>query len=126
MRFTHGRLVLVPVLFAGIVLLGGCTGGTAPSPAKKGGEVKKEHDDHSGWWCPEHSLPEDVCDLCDKKYRDAEKAKGNWCEHNRVKTSCFQCNPGLKDYWAKVYEEKFGKKPPEPPEENAKEKGTKR
>ena len=107
-------------LFAALALIvAGCgqttnTGGEAKETnkgkpvAKNGGET----DDHSGWWCPEHGLPEEVCDLCSKKYREAEKAKGNWCEHNRVKTSCFQCNPGLKEKYAAEYKAKFGKEPP--------------
>lgn len=84
-------------------------------------------DDHSGWWCNEHALPEDVCDLCHKKYRESEKAKGNWCEHNRVKTSCFKCNPGLKEKYAAEYKAKFSKDPPptEEEEEKKKEEGKK-
>ena len=78
-------------------------------------------DDHSGWWCPEHGLPEHVCDLCSRKYREAEKAKGNWCEHNRVKTSCYKCNPGLKEKYAVEYKAKFQKDPP-PTEEDEEKK----
>ena len=63
----------------------------------------EEKGDHSGWWCDEHALPEHVCDLCSKKYRESEKAKGNWCEHNRVKTSCFKCNPGVREKYAAEY-----------------------
>lgn len=81
---------------------------SAPTPSAK------KVDDHSGWWCDEHGMPEEVCDLCSKKYREAEKAKGNWCEHDRVKSSCFKCNPAAKEKWAKEYEARYGKKPPEP------------
>ncbi|MBA4068187.1 MAG: hypothetical protein C0501_31700, partial [Isosphaera sp.] len=74
----------------------------------KGGDKKdpgkvRDGGDHSGWWCDEHALPEEVCDLCSRKYREAEKAKGNWCEHNRVKTSCFKCNPGVREKYAAEY-----------------------
>ncbi len=88
----------------------------APEVAQNGGKADPgkaaESEDHSGWWCDEHGLPEEVCDLCSKKYRAAEKAKGNWCEHNRVKTSCYKCNPGLKAKYAAEYKTKFGKEPP--------------
>ncbi len=91
--------------------------------AKGGGEKKDaEGGDHSGWWCDEHGLPEEVCDLCSKKYREAEKAKGNWCEHNRVKSSCFKCNPGLREKYTADYKAKFGKEPP--PIEDDEKKGT--
>ena len=82
-------------------------------------EEKGGHD-HSGWWCDEHGLPEHVCDLCSKKFREAEKAKGNWCEHNRVKSSCFKCNPGLREKYAAEYKAKFGKEPP-PTEDDEKD-----
>ena len=81
-------------------------------PPKVDPKVDPKDDDHSGWWCSEHGLPEHVCDLCSRKYREAEKAKGNWCEHNRVKTSCFKCNPGLKEKYAAEYKAKFKKDPP--------------
>lgn len=80
-----------------------------------------EKGDHSGWWCDEHALPEEVCDLCSRKYRAAEKAKGNWCEHDRVKTSCFKCTPGLREKYAAEYKAKFGKEPP-PAEADEKDK----
>ncbi|MFO0796072.1 MAG: hypothetical protein U0804_01280 [Gemmataceae bacterium] len=105
---------------AGLVVLAGC--GKAPEAAKdtgkgptvvaQGNGKTEPADDHSGWWCNEHGLPEEVCDLCSRKYRNAEKAKGNWCEHNRVKTSCFKCNPGVQEKYAAEYRTKFGKEPP--------------
>ena len=75
---------------------------------------------HSGYWCKEHGMPEAVCDLCDEDYRDAEKAKGNWCEHKRVKSSCFQCNPGLKEKFAADYKAKTGKVAPPTDDEKKK------
>ena len=115
-------------LFAALAFLAGGCGQTASTggetkgtgtdqPVAKGGDKKEPGkveptDDHSGWWCNEHALPEEVCDLCHKKYREAEKAKGNWCEHSRVKTSCFKCNPGLKEKYAAEYKAKFGSEPP--------------
>lgn len=104
---------------AALAVLAGCgkTGDVAKETGKDT-EVAKNNgkteppDDHSGWWCDEHALPEEVCDLCSKKYRTAEKAKGNWCEHNRVKSSCFKCNPGVREKYAAEYRAKFAKEPP--------------
>lgn len=120
MKRLLSRGVPALALFSALALiLAGCsqttnTGGEAKDTGKEKSVAKSGgvNDDHSGWWCPEHALPEEVCDLCSKKYREAEKAKGNWCEHNRVKTSCFQCNPGLKEKYAAEYKAKFGKEPP--------------
>jgi hypothetical protein len=117
MRFAHRMMIGLPVLAALMVAVG-CDQKSASTPPAKAGKdapkVAEGEDDHSGWWCPEHGLPEEVCDLCDKSYRNAEKKKGNWCEHDRVKTSCFKCNPDLQEKWAKEYEARFGKRPPEP------------
>ena len=132
---TRGGSALA--LFAAIALLAsGCGKTDQPVGETKGSEkdrtvAKNDGDkkdpgkvepkeDHSGWWCNEHALPEDVCDLCHKKYREAEKAKGNWCEHNRVKTSCFKCNPGLKEKYAAEYRARFSKDPPSIEEEEEK------
>jgi hypothetical protein len=127
-RGRCGRSTPAIALFAALaVLAGGCgqkdpKGGDAKDTGKDRAVAKNDGDkktagkpeegDHSGWWCDEHGLPEEVCDLCSKKYRTAEKAKGNWCEHDRVKTSCFKCNPGLKEKYAAEYKAKFGKEPP--------------
>ncbi len=41
------------------------------------------------------------------------KAKGDWCaEHNRAESQCFKCDPSRAEKFAKLYEAKFGKKPP--------------
>ncbi|MBX9627800.1 MAG: hypothetical protein K2X82_28640 [Gemmataceae bacterium] len=94
------------------------------TPGKADGDGKAEDKgDHSGWWCDEHALPEAVCDLCSKKYRESEKAKGNWCEHGRVKSSCFKCNPGLKEKYAAEYVAKFGKEPPAAEDDETKDDG---
>ena len=98
----------------------------AKATTKDKAEVKPEAtkppvSDHSGEWCDEHGMPEAICDLCQKKYRESEKAKGNWCEHNRVKSSCFKCNPGLKEKLAAEYKAKTGKAPPPTEDEAQKE-----
>lgn len=136
MRLNDRSLSLL-ALFVAIALLGGCTAESTQnvSPKKEGPKDKSEVgkskeksspgqakiDDHSGWWCDEHGLPEDICDLCSRKFREAEKAKGNWCEHGRVKSSCFKCDLSLKDRLAKEYEARFSKKPP--PIDDAEETG---
>ncbi len=134
MKWFLSRVSPALVLFAALAqLAGGCgqqdNKGDAKDAskdkavAKNGGDKKAEDGgDHSGWWCDEHGLPEEVCDLCSKKYREAEKAKGNWCEHNRVKTSCFKCNPGLKEKYAAEYKAKFGKEPPPTDDDEKKDK----
>src|SRR6476620_9079491 len=98
MRFVHRMVIGLPVLAALLVAVG-CdpkVASTPPAKAEKDApKVAKGEDDDDGWWCDEHGLPEEICDLCSKKYREAEKKKGNWCEHDRVKTSCFKCNPDL-------------------------------
>lgn len=122
----------VALLVALALLAGGCgqtanTGNEAKDPGKGKAAVAKDDDkepgEHGAYWCPEHALPEAVCDLCDKKFRAAEKAKGNWCEHNRVKSSCFKCNPGLKEKYAAEYKAKVGKEPPAADDDETKDDG---
>jgi hypothetical protein len=83
------RSTSVFALFAVIaVLASGCGKATQTTDETKGTEKEKvvaqntgdkprdgyvdPKDDHSGWWCPEHGLPEHVCDLCSRKFREAE------------------------------------------------------
>ncbi len=98
--------------------IAGC--GEAPVPksqtdakltaAKSGGK-----DDHSGWWCNEHGVPEEICSLCDSKVAAELQKKGDWCkEHDRADSQCFKCHPELQAKFAAQYEAKFGKQPPEP------------
>ena len=93
------------MLFAVLALLASGCGqdnkGDAKSSGQEGRSVEngnhgtEGHDkgDYSRWWCDEHGLPEEVCDLCHPEFREAEKARGNWCEHDRVKASCFISTP---------------------------------
>ena len=58
---------------AGLLMLAGC-GQQSGNRGTDGGPVKAteashenhEHagDDHSGWWCAEHGIPEEKCSLC--------------------------------------------------------------
>lgn len=71
--------------------------------------------DHSGWWCTEHGVPEEVCALCNSKIAAEFQKKGDWCkDHDRPDSQCFICHPELEEKFAAQYEAKFGKKPPKP------------
>ncbi len=98
-----------------LLLVAGCgqtdsdEGGASSQPDQTSSESTS--DDHSGWWCAAHGLPEEECSMCGaaEKY----KAKGDWCdEHNRAESQCFKCDPSRAEKFAKLYEAKFGKKPP--------------
>jgi len=70
-------------------------------------------DDHSGWWCSEHGVPEEICAQCNAKLAAEYQQKGDWCkDHNRPESQCFLCNPKRADKFAAEYEAKFGSKPP--------------
>ena len=74
-----------------------------------------EGDDHSGWWCAEHGVPEEDCSLCSADAAARFKEKGDWCEqHNRAESQCFECDASRADKFAKLYEAKFGHAPPKP------------
>lgn len=71
--------------------------------------------DHSGWWCNEHGVPEQVCGLCDSKLAATFQKKGDWCQtHDRPDSQCFACHPEHEAKFAAQYEAKYGKKPPKP------------
>ena len=83
---------------------------------KTDAQDKKGHD-HSGWWCEEHGVPESLCSLCNNKAAAKFKKDGDWCKlHDRAKSQCFKCEPKLYEKYAAMYEAKFGKAPPRPPE----------
>lgn len=109
-------------LLAGITLLSisiaGC-GNTAPvengdksAPKTADAHDEKGHD-HSGWWCAEHGVPEEVCGQCNSKLAAEFQKKGDWCkEHDRPDSQCFICHPELEAKFTAQYEAKYGKKPP--------------
>jgi hypothetical protein len=69
--------------------------------------------DHSGWWCAEHGVPEEICGLCNAKFAGECKKKGDWCkEHERPESQCFICHPDKKEQFAAQYRAKYGKEPP--------------
>lgn len=111
--------VLLFILTGSILLATGCskdaTANKGSGPAKgqdaKSTEVAK--DDHSGWWCAEHGIPEEECSMCSAKVAAECKKKGDWCDkHDRAKSQCFICDPKLKDQFAAKYRAKYGKEPP--------------
>ena len=65
----------------------------------------------------EHGVPEEECSLCSTKAAAKFKENGDGCdEHNRAESQCFQCDPSRAEKFAKLYEAKFGEKPPKPTE----------
>jgi len=69
--------------------------------------------DHSGWWCGEHGIPEEVCSMCSSKAAADFQKQGDWCaEHDRAKSQCFECDPALKEKFAAQYRAKYGEDPP--------------
>lgn len=81
------------------------------------GEHPSGDHDHSGWWCPEHGVPEGECALCDTSLVADYKAEGDWCElHDRPQSQCFLCDPSKFDRYKAMYVARFGENPPEPTE----------
>lgn len=74
-----------------------------------------EGHDHSGWWCNEHGVPEDVCAQCNSKLAADFQKKGDWCkEHERPDSQCFLCHQELEAKFAAKYVARYGKQPPKP------------
>ena len=111
---VYKRLGLAAILVTVSLLVTGCE---KEAPIAKGESdvapsATATHD-HSGWWCPEHGIPEEECSMCSASYAKECKEKGDWCEeHNRAKSQCFKCDPSLAEKYAKLYVAKYGKKPP--------------
>ena len=81
------------------------------------GEESLVTNEHGGWWCVEHGVPEGECALCDTTLVADFKAKGDWCkEHNRPESQCFLCDASRFDSFAARYEAKYGEQPPKPTE----------
>src|SRR5262245_14379854 len=122
MRITTKVGVLLALLPALLLFALGCgkPDETPKKDADKAGadkQAKKDEggNDHSGWWCDEHGIPEDECIMCNAKKRAEAKKSGDWCEHKRAKSQCFVCNPKLREFYAAKYRAQYpGKEPPEP------------
>jgi hypothetical protein len=111
-----GSGALSSLLAVSLLVLGGCS-----KDDPKAGQTKatstpvaaKKVDDHSGWWCDEHGVPEEICGQCNAKYAAECKKRGDWCEkHDRPDSQCFICHPELKEKFAAMYRAKYGKEPP--------------
>jgi len=106
---------LTGILLASSLLLAGC--GSDKPVASNGTDVAKtsaqSHGDHSGWWCKEHAIPEEECSMCSAAAAKEFREKSDWCEeHNRAESQCFICDPTRAEKYAKLYEAKYGEKPP--------------
>ncbi len=111
------RAGLLAALFAGTVLLTTGCGKTDPvaentdKPKEKA--QPEEKDDHSGWWCKPHGIPEHECSMCSDEYAKKCKDKKDWCEkHDRADSQCFICHPEYKEKFAAKYRAKYGTEPP--------------
>jgi hypothetical protein len=129
--------LLVALSPLALLALGGCNqeATKVEGPKGKPTQVAAKADKqgaHSGWWCDEHGVPEEVCGQCNAKVAAEFKKKGDWCkEHDRPDSQCFLCHPELKEKFAAQYRAKYGKEPPltedeekakkETPKENEKE-----
>lgn len=105
---------LPAILIAAALIVAGCAG-EKPAADNSGAATSTtvSVDDHSGWWCKEHGIPEEECSMCSASFAKACKEKGDWCEeHNRAESQCFKCDPSRADKYAKLYEAKYGEKPP--------------
>lgn len=118
------RAGLLACLFAGAVLVaGGCHKAEPVADNKdkgKGAAPGDEKDDHSGWWCKPHGIPEEECSMCSEEYAKKCKEKGDWCDkHDRAASQCFICNPEYKEKFAAKYRAKYGTEPPPTKSEKA-------
>src|SRR5437660_9624386 len=90
-RSCQGEFVLSLVGVFGLLTIGCGQAENRGFQAKQKGAkmnlapVAQAHkDDHSGWWCAEHGVPEEICGQCSAKAAAELKKKGDWCkEHDR-------------------------------------------
>jgi cobalt-zinc-cadmium efflux system membrane fusion protein len=93
----------------------GCSRSTSDFTPPEAGTNNAAKAEHSGWWCAEHGVPEEICGQCNSKLASEFQKKGDWCaEHDRPDSQCFACHPELEAQFAARYEARYGKKPPEP------------
>jgi hypothetical protein len=111
------RDVMFGALLAVAVAVTGCGQPSSDNGPTQVSEAAADSHDHGGWWCVEHGVPEEECSMCSTRAAAKFKEKGDWCEeHNRAESQCFQCDPSRAEKFAKLYEAKFGVKPPLPTE----------
>ena len=116
MRFSVSSEMLL-ILAAFFTFAVGCSkpdaSSATPSAPIQVADATKEVKEHGGWWCAEHGVPEEDCSMCSTDAAAKFKEKGDWCEeHNRAESQCFKCDPSRADKFAKLYEAKYGDKPP--------------
>jgi hypothetical protein len=117
MKFRASHSGVSVSLFAAFVLfVSGCGQTNTSGPAQRNtSQVADTGSGHSGWWCPEHGVPEEECSMCSTKAATEFKKKGDWCkEHDRAESQCFICDPSTSGKFAARYEAKYCKKPPTP------------
>ena len=102
-------------LLLGCLFTVGCSPAKDDAPPATAPLAANDSHDHSGWWCKEHGVPEEVCGQCNSKVAAEFQKKGDWCkEHDRPDSQCFKCHPELQATFAAQYEAKYGKAPPTP------------
>lgn len=108
-------------LVMGVLTLAGCGG--SPTTGGTGAKDRKDKDatakvnDHSGWWCAEHGIPEHDCSMCSQTVKKGLKPEDLCPKHpDRSKEQCFICNPDQWKKYVAIYKAKYGegKEPPEP------------
>lgn len=105
--------VFLALIAGSTIVLSGCGKSTETSSSPPAKAVGASADDHSGWWCTEHGVPEGVCAQCSSQIAADFQKKGDWCkEHNRPESQCFICHPDFEGKFIAQYEAKFGNKPP--------------
>jgi hypothetical protein len=115
MKLLGSMLVLSALLLSSV----GCGRGKDDRQAKAKAvkDSEKSESKHDGWWCEEHGVPEELCSLCSDALAAKFKKEGDWCkEHDRAQSQCFKCDPAKYAKFEAMYEAKYGKKPPRPPE----------
>ncbi|MFQ5733541.1 MAG: RND transporter [Planctomycetaceae bacterium] len=113
MERTFTSISLTAILVAGC----GKSGADVADDNKTNDKQAAKTDDHSGWWCAEHGVPEKECSVCSSTAAEKFKKAGDWCkEHKRAESQCFKCDPSRAQKYVKLYKAKFGKEPPKPEE----------
>jgi len=115
LRWTVSLTLLGMITFAA-----GCSGDTDATQVAQN-DAQEEHaahgDEHGGWWCGEHGVPEEECTRCDSSLIAGFKDKDDWCdEHDLPDSQCFKCDAKNADKFIARYEAKYGEKPPAPTE----------
>jgi thiol-disulfide isomerase/thioredoxin len=86
-----------PVLALAFVLLPGCTGSSAPSPAAPShGKLSELSRVEGDIVLCDHKVPEKVCTRHHPELVDRFKRAGDWCiEHDVPESQCLACHPDL-------------------------------